>query len=78
MFYIFRTRLKEAYIANVAFSKSARTCICCPEFFFSLKISRDFAFLISQGTISHIFGAREDMLSVPKYTVRFLHLSRVE
>ena len=42
------------------------------------KISSDFAFLISQRTISHIFGAREDILSVPKYTVRFHRLCRVE
>ena len=48
------------------------------SFILFLKISSDFAFLISQGTISHILGAREDMLSVPKYTVRFLRICRVE
>ena len=45
---------------------------------FLKKMSSDFAFLISQGTISHILGARKDMLSVPKYIVRFLRLCRVE
>ena len=46
--------------------------------FFFKKISSDFALLISQGMISHILGTREDMLSVPKYTVRFVRLCRVE
>ena len=78
MLYFFRIRLNEAYIANVPFAKSARTFICCPEFIFSLKVSSDFAFLISQRTFSHILGAREDMFSVPKCTVRFLHLCKVE
>ena len=32
-------------------------------------LSSDFAFLISQETISHILGAREDMLSILKHTV---------
>ena len=44
------------------------------SFILFLKISSDFAFLISQGTISHILGAREDMLSVPKYAERFVRL----
>ena len=68
MLYFFRTHLNEAYIANVLFAKSASTLICCPEFIFSLKISSDFAFLISQGASAHILVAREDMVSVPKYT----------
>ena len=40
MFYFFRTRLDEVYIANVSFAKSAKTFICCPElyFFFFLNI----------------------------------------
>ena len=33
MLYFFRTRLNDAYIINVPFPKSARTFICCPEFF---------------------------------------------
>ena len=79
MLYSFRTRLSKAYIANVPFTKSARTFVCCTKFFiFSLKISRDFAFLISQGSISHILGPKEDRLSVPKYIVRFLCLCRVK
>ena len=44
------------------------------NFIFSLNISNEFALLMSLGTNSHIFGASEDMLSVPKYTVRFLRL----
>ena len=31
MLYFFRTQLNEAYIANVSFTKSAITFICCPE-----------------------------------------------
>ena len=73
MLYFFSTRLNKAYIANVPFAKSARTFIYCPKFYFFKKI-----IFISQGTISHILGAREDMLSVPKYTVQFLHLSNDE
>ena len=44
------------------------------DFIFSLNISNEFALLMSLGTNSHIFGASEDMLSVPKHTVRFLRL----
>ena len=44
------------------------------DFIFSLNISNEFALLMLLGTNSHIFGASEDMLSVPKYTVRFLRL----
>ena len=44
---------------------------------FSLKISSDFAFFILKGTISHILGAREGMLSVPKSNVQFICLCRV-
>ena len=76
MLYLFRARLNEAYIANVSFAKSARTSVA--QSFIFKKMSSDFAFLISQGTISHILGARKDMLSVPKYIVLFLRLCRVE
>ena len=48
------------------------------SFIFSLKISSNFAFFILQRTISHILGAIEDMLSVPKCIVRFLCLCRVD
>ena len=44
------------------------------NFIFSLNIPNEFALLISLGINSHILGASEDMLSVPKYTVRFLRL----
>ena len=76
--YFFRARLNAAYIANVSFVKSIRTFICVQSLIFSLKISGDFAFLISQGTISYTSKAREDMLSVPKHTVQFLLPCRVE
>ena len=36
------------------------------DFIFSLKIFSDFAILISLGINSHNFGAKEDILSVPK------------
>ena len=35
--YFFRTRLNEAYNANVSFAKSARTFVCCPEFYSFFK-----------------------------------------
>ena len=70
--------LDEIYIANVSFATPARTIIYCPECYLVFKISSDFAFLISQETISHILGVREDMLPVPKYIKQFLRLCRVE
>ena len=69
MLYFFRTQPYEAYIANALLAKSARTFV--QSFIFSLKIYSNFAFLISQGTISHILVAIEDMLSVPKNAVWF-------
>ena len=36
------------------------------DFIFSLEIFNDFALLISLGINYHSFGAREDILSVPK------------
>ena len=65
-FDLFRTPLNEANISNIHFTKPARTFVCCPNFIFSLKIFSDFALLISLGINSHNFGAREDILSVPK------------
>ena len=62
----FRTPLNETKVSNIRFTKPTRTFICCPRFYFSLKISSDFALLISLGISSHNFGAREDILSVPK------------
>ena len=56
MLYFFRTRLNEAEIANLPFAKDARTFICCPEFYLSLKISSHFAFSISQKSITYILG----------------------
>ena len=44
------------------------------NFIFSLNIPNEFALLMSLGINSHILGANEDMLSVPKYTVRFFRL----
>ena len=44
------------------------------NFIFSLNFPSEFAFLVVLGINSHILGASEDILSVPKYTVRFLRL----
>ena len=44
------------------------------NFIFSLNIPNELALLMSLGINSHILGASKDMLSVPKYTVRFLRL----
>ena len=41
------------------------------NFIFSLNIPNEFALLMSLGIDSHTLGASEDMLSVPKYAVRF-------
>ena len=62
MFLLFRTPLNEANVSNIRFTKPARTFVCCPRFYFSLKIFSDFALLISHGIKSHNFGAREDIL----------------
>ena len=66
-FHLFRTPLNEANISNIRFTKPTRTFVCFPRFyFFSLKIFSNFALLISLAINSHNFGAREDILSVPK------------
>ena len=44
------------------------------NFIFPLNISNEFALLILLGINSNIFGSSEDMLSVPKHTVRLLRL----
>ena len=77
MFYFYRTLLNETHIANIHFTKSARAFIYpfFQDLIFSLNIPNEFALLMPLGIISHILGAREDMPSVPKYTVWFLHLS---
>ena len=66
MFHLSRIPLNEANISNIRFTNPTRTFVRCPRFYFSLKIFSDFAFLISLGINSHNFGAREDILSVPK------------
>ena len=43
-------------------------------FSFPLNIPSEFAFLISLGINSHFLEASQDMLSFPKYVVRFLRL----
>ena len=56
------------------FTKSPRIFTVVRNFIFSLNFPSDFAFLMVLRINSHIFGASEDMLSVPQYTVRFLRL----
>ena len=53
MLYFNKTQLNEAYIASVSFANVS----VAQSFIITLKISSDVAFLISQRTISHIFGA---------------------
>ena len=60
------------------FLQSLRGHLSVVQSICSLKTSNEFAFLISLRTISHILGAREDMLSVPKYIVQFLRFCRAE
>ena len=47
------------------------------DFIFSLNISNEFALLMSLGTNSHIFGASEDMLSVPISAYLFILVMEV-
>ena len=75
MFYFFRRRLNEVNTLPLYFLQSLQGHLSVAQsFIFSLKISSDFGFLILQGAIAHILGAREDMLSVTNYTVQFLRL----
>ena len=53
MLYFNKTQLNEAYITSVSFANVS----VAQSFIITLKISSDVAFLISQRTISHIFGA---------------------
>ena len=78
MLYFFRTWLSEAYFPMYLLQSLQRHLPVVQSFIFSLKISSDFAFLISQGIISHILEARKDMLFIPKHTVQFLRLCRVK
>ena len=43
-----------------------------------LKIDNVFSSLIEFETSSHIFGAKDERLSLPKWTVRFLFLLRID
>ena len=66
-FHLSRTPLNEANISNIRFTKPTIGHLSVvQDFIFSLKIFSDFALLISLGINSHNFGARADILSVPK------------
>ena len=74
MFCFFRTLLNETHTAYYVSQSLQGHLSVVQNFIFSLNIPSEFAFLMSLGINSHILGASEDMLSVPKYTVRFLRL----
>ena len=57
--------------ANVPFAKSAVTLSAVQSFIVSLNMPDEFAFPTSLRINSHILGASEVMLYVPKYTERF-------
>ena len=61
-----RTPLNETNVSSMRFTKATRHLSAVQDFIFSLKIFSDFELLISLGINSHKFGAREDILSVPK------------
>ena len=71
---LFRTLLQKTHITNVCSCQSLQGHLSVAQnFFFSLHIPSDFAFLMSIEIISHIFGASEDVLSLPKYAAQFLN-----
>ena len=64
----FRTLLEKTHITNVCNCQSLQGHLSVAQnFFFSLLIPSEFAFLMSLEIISHIFGASEDVLSLSKY-----------
>ena len=65
-FHSFKTPLNEANISNIPFTKPTRTSVCFQDFIFSLKIFSDIALFVSLGINFHNFGAREEILFVPK------------
>ena len=75
MLCFFRTWLSEAYTLSIYLLQSLQRHLSAfQSCIFPVRISNDFAFLISQGINFHIMGTREDMLSVSKYTVQFFCL----
>ena len=67
----FRTLLKKTHITNVCSCQCLQGHLSVAQnFFFSLHIPSDFAFLMSLEITSHIFGASEDVLSLPKYAAQ--------
>ena len=70
----FTTLLKKSHITNVCTCQSLQGYLSVAQnFFFSLDIPSEFAFLMSLEIISHTFGASEDVLSLPKYAAQFLN-----
>ena len=71
---VFRTLLEKTHITSVSSCKSLQGHLSVAQnFFFSLHIPSEFAFLMSLEIISHIFGASEDVLSLSKYAAQFLN-----
>ena len=69
---LFRTLLKKSHIINVCTCQSLQVHLSVAQnFFFSLHIPSEFAFLMSLEIISHIFGASEDVLSLSKYAAHW-------
>ena len=70
---LFRTLLQKTHITNVCSCQSLQGHLSVAQnFFFSLHIPSEFAFLMLLEIISHIFGASEDAVSLPKYAAQFL------
>ena len=61
----FKTPLNEMFPTYVLQSLQGHLYVV-QDFIFSLIIFSDFALLISLGIALHNFGARDDILSVPK------------
>ena len=65
--------MKPSLAIYVLQSLQGHLCVA-QNFSFCLNIPNEFALLMSLETSFHVLGAPEDMLSIPKYTVRFLRL----
>ena len=66
IFHLFRNRQMKPIFPTYVLQSLQGHLSVVQDFIFSLKIFSGFAFLISLGINLHNFGAREDILSVPK------------
>ena len=70
--------LQKSNLPYIIFAKSTYALISCPNLFYFSKIDNVFTSLIESGTSSHIFGANDERLSLPQWTVNYLFLLRID